>query len=376
GVQDIVLCPGGRNAPFVVELEKATGFRVLSFYDERSAGFFAFGGSQCDKRPVAVITPSGTAGTELISSAVEATYTETPLIFITADRPRKLRGTGAPQVIDQKDIFSSYVESSYDFEVNEEFAVNWKKQKPLHINVCFDEPHIEGPQEERSYKIASYQKPVKPTSSKVHLNKPLIVLSGMKESERLAVEQSLSGVTSPIYAESLSGLKNSTVLSSQLLKSGSSMVKKMMDDNIIDSILRIGDVPVGRFWRDLEKSTLKVVSLSSKNFQGLSHGELIYTSLESLKKESFQLGSFDWSKYQQEDHSRGKRVEELISKYPQSEVGWFNFLSQSMDSEDEVYLGNSLPIRIWDLVNSSGRKAFASRGVNGIDGQVSTALGH
>jgi 2-succinyl-5-enolpyruvyl-6-hydroxy-3-cyclohexene-1-carboxylate synthase len=105
GVKTLCLCPGARNAPFIALLEKNKNFEVLSFFDERSAGFFALGRSRRDGQPVAVLTTSGTAVSELLSPVIEAHYTHTPLVVLSSDRPKRLRGTGAPQAIEQAQIF-------------------------------------------------------------------------------------------------------------------------------------------------------------------------------------------------------------------------------------------------------------------------------
>jgi len=126
GVVDFCVCSGSRNAPLIAVMNDA-----YSFVDERSAGFFAVGRARRDERPVAVITTSGTAVAELLPAAVEAYYSGVPLVLITADRPARYRGTGAPQAIEQEAIFGVYAARSID---------DWNRRMPLHINVEFDEP--------------------------------------------------------------------------------------------------------------------------------------------------------------------------------------------------------------------------------------------
>jgi len=103
GVDDFCVCSGSRNAPLIAVMDRA-----YSFVDERSAGFFAVGRAKRDHKPVAVITTSGTAVAELLPAAVEAYYSGLPLVLITADRPARYRGTGAPQAIEQESIFGVY----------------------------------------------------------------------------------------------------------------------------------------------------------------------------------------------------------------------------------------------------------------------------
>jgi len=130
GVTDFCVCGGSRNAPLIAVV---TG-NVYTFVDERSAAFFALGRIKRDERPVAVITTSGTAAAELLPAAVEAYYSGAPLVLLTADRPSRFRGTGAPQSIEQIGLFGVYAATDLD---------RWDRRRPLHLNVEFDEPLID-----------------------------------------------------------------------------------------------------------------------------------------------------------------------------------------------------------------------------------------
>jgi 2-succinyl-5-enolpyruvyl-6-hydroxy-3-cyclohexene-1-carboxylate synthase len=141
GVKELCVCPGGRNAAFVVELSKSTEFETFFWYEERSAAFFALGKTKIHNRPSAVITTSGTAAAELLPAAIEAYFSGNPLILVTADRPRRFRGTGAPQTIEQVGLFGTYATYSQDLEGDEQCdLMHWNQVSPAHINVCFEEP--------------------------------------------------------------------------------------------------------------------------------------------------------------------------------------------------------------------------------------------
>ncbi len=131
GVTDFCVCAGSRNAPLLAVLGTAN---VFSFVDERAAAFFALGRVKRDGKPVAVITTSGTAAAELLPATIEAYYSGAPLVLITADRPARFRGTGAPQSIEQPGLFGVYAASDFN---------GWNQRAPLHINVEFDEPLID-----------------------------------------------------------------------------------------------------------------------------------------------------------------------------------------------------------------------------------------
>jgi 2-succinyl-5-enolpyruvyl-6-hydroxy-3-cyclohexene-1-carboxylate synthase len=132
GVGEFCVCAGSRNSPLLAVLG-SSGARLYSFVDERSAAFFALGRIKLHGRPVAVVTTSGTAVAELLPAAVEAHYSSLPLVLVTADRPARFRGTGAPQCIEQEGIFGPYAAREFD------------DTRPVHFNIEFDEPLIDDP---------------------------------------------------------------------------------------------------------------------------------------------------------------------------------------------------------------------------------------
>ena len=131
GAREFCVCAGSRNAPLLAVLGELADVRLFSFVDERSAAFFAIGRVKLHGQPVGVVTTSGTAVAEMLPAAIEAYYSGVPLILISADRPARFRGTGAPQSIEQVGIFGVYAETSLE---------SWTRTRPLHLNVEFDEP--------------------------------------------------------------------------------------------------------------------------------------------------------------------------------------------------------------------------------------------
>ncbi|HEY0787911.1 MAG TPA: thiamine pyrophosphate-binding protein, partial [Thermoanaerobaculia bacterium] len=114
GCSEVVVCGGSRNAPLIAALAARGDLRAWNFFEERSAAFFALGRARVTGNPVAIVTTSGTAAAELLPAAVEAHYSGVPLILVTADRPERHRGSGAPQAIEQAGMFGPYVEKSID----------------------------------------------------------------------------------------------------------------------------------------------------------------------------------------------------------------------------------------------------------------------
>ena len=107
GVADVVYCPGSRNAPLALAFAESS-LRVHSRIDERSASFTALGMARVSGRPVPVVTTSGTAVANCLPAMVEAYYSATPFVVLSADRPERYVGKGASQTIVQKDLFEPY----------------------------------------------------------------------------------------------------------------------------------------------------------------------------------------------------------------------------------------------------------------------------
>lgn len=142
-ITDVIVCPGGRSIPLVFQLEEEKGLQTYYWFEERSAAFFALGRSRVTEKPVAVVTTSGTAAGELLPAAMEAYYSGVPLLLITSDRPRKMRGTGSPQTTDQTGLFHKHIVFELDVESGETFTLSdWSLRGPAHLNVCFEEEHI------------------------------------------------------------------------------------------------------------------------------------------------------------------------------------------------------------------------------------------
>lgn len=390
GVREFCLCAGARNSPFVHLFEKNPQLKVYHFFEERSAAFFALGRIAATRHPVAVITTSGTAAAELLPAAVEGTYSSLPLIMVTADRPKKYRWTGAPQSIEQVGLFSYYIEVSFDLdEQNSHLSLNglsWKK--PIHINVCFKEPLLDAEppflpppeQEIRSPFPESFPlNMAEEIQNFVDRHRPVVILSTLPEKSRPAVVDFLKKLKVPIYAEGISGLRGHPELLSMSILSGERMLVKLIDEGHCNAVIRIGGVPTVRFWRDLEdkRADLPVLSLGYNHFTGLSRQVLHFSDLddlpllEVLRHDDIPSGVFDF------DRKRRRQCEDLLKAFPRSEPGMVHSFSKMLGGQS-VYLGNSQPIREWDLAADFAvfpGRVVGNRGANGIDGQVSTFLG-
>ena len=396
GVRDFCICAGARNSPFVFLLDKAKSgglIYVHSFFEERSAAFFALGRAERDSRPVAVITTSGTAVAELLPAVIEAHYTGKPLMLITADRPREYRGTGAPQSIEQVGIFSNYVEKTLDIAVEEELRglSEWSMTSPIQLNICFDEPLIDGEVETLDFSTIEpimphsslYSKKDKDLCLDIELDSPLVILGSIPDISRNLVFEFLVSTALPIYVESISGLRGLLAgdarTAGRLINGGNKSITAAATRGNFKSVIRIGGVPTLRFWRDLESKhvNMSVVSISSTKYTGLARKSFHFGGFENLNKLKKQIHPSEYPGFYAVDKQYEKQIFSALEPGPFSEPNLVRKISKLLDGKS-VYLGNSLPIREWDLVSDvsiSLKRIFANRGANGIDGQISTFMG-
>lgn len=390
GVEEFILCAGARNSPFVKIFAENPHLKIYHFFEERSAAFFALGLIAAKRRPVAIFTTSGTAAAELLPAAVEATYSSLPLIMVTADRPKHYRGSGAPQAIEQLGIFSYYIEAAIDLDAENAHVsfknLSWKK--PVQVNVCFSEPLIdlEIPKVAKDIAIEWVKMPEQvPMDTLDRLEdflsqqKPLIIVGYVPPRAQKAVLHFLARYQAPVYCETISGLRGHPEIHTCEIKAGDKNLQRLLDEKVCDAVLRIGGVPTIRVWRDLEDrfSEIPVLSLSYNHYSGLSRPSTVLMCMEALDQVSPEIRYSGTSFDHKKDQLTWEKILNLVEKYPQSEPALVHQVSLHLKGQS-LYLGNSLPIREWDLVASRQHlpsRAVGNRGANGIDGQISSFLG-
>ncbi len=384
-VKTVVACSGSRNAPLIFTLQSSEEFQVFHHHDERSAAFFALGLSMKEQNPVAVLCTSGTAVAEMLPATIEAYYQKLPLILVSADRPHLFRGTGAPQAIEQVGIFSKYAHC-VDIQTENDFPTEFST--PLHLNICLEEPkagdwvvgtHLLGPLDLKGmssppcgklgHRDQNSLSPVPKLEEFLDCSNVLVVVGSLSLEDAKHVSTFLEKLQAPVLADSTSNLEAAPYI----LRCGEKLLRTWKPDKV----LRLGSVPSFRFWRDLEKLSIEVLSLSTQGFSGLSRASLIekVDSFETLSKLSPELKQNKYAEVFNLDHQLSEKLEVLLKRYPHSELALIRKLNEFISQDALVYLGNSLPIREWNLVNGQRRPTYANRGANGIDGQVSSYLG-
>lgn len=397
GVSEFCLCPGARNAPLIYPLAHSSQIRLYYWPEERSAAFFALGRIKATGHPVAIVTTSGTAVAELLPAVMEAFYSVLPLVLITADRPRRFRGTGAPQTVNQVGLFGNYVIEMQDIADEEVCSLNhWTRQGPIHINVCFEEPENKNCQHIRLDSCLNLKTPASAVPdfypndhylSFLHQTCfPLIIVGAMPFSQREAAVRYLLHLNAPVYMEGSSCIREDPRLQPLRITRIERIWSFATQHGYpIDGVLRLGGIPTARLWRDLEgrENDIHVCSISENSFSGLSYvnAKLIQTNFSLFFNWAQTISSpgYSYKEWKEADQKAYENLLELFHQEPLAEASLIHVLSNKIPRGSKIYLGNSLPIREWDQAATYLFRDFqisCSRGTNGIDGQLATFLGY
>ena len=379
GVSEFVVCAGARNAALIEALaraETAGKVRLWRHFEERSAGFFALGRCMETGLPCAVVTTSGTAAAELLPAVIEAHYQCRPLVAITADRPSAFRHSGAPQAIVQPGLFGGYAwQGGFS---------GWDGHGPVHLNVELGESFEPASGDFFSQLTSGAFVPAKQRLDIAALARWLrddihrgivVLIGGLEPDEQEDVFHFCLDYGAPLVADATSGLREA--LQALAIHDADRILKARPPGKI----LRLGEVPSGRFWRDLEDlPDVAVWSICRNGRPGLARQSQVTQG--PLERVIPALGVIeavgDACDLLVGAASRAARTVELLECYPDSEPALLRVLSNFAALGGGVFLGNSLPIREWNCFaqwTSPVKTVRANRGANGIDGQVSTWLG-
>ena len=406
GVEYACVSPGSRSAPIAMALQRHPKIRVLMHIDERSGSFFGVGLAKSTGKPVVLLCTSGTAAAEFHAAVVEASYSRTPLIVLTADRPPELQGAGANQSIDQQRLYGTAVRWFFDPGAPVDLpnaARLWRRLAaravaeasgggPVHINLPFREPLVPHPGQVPVPIGAAGQSVTRgrtlPTPGHVtalasalqRAQRPLVVAGEMRDGERLAPALHRLGL--PVLAEPTSQLRRPETGASiesyeALLRAGWSL------QHGPDLVIRLGSMPTSRAlnkwlaaasaptflidpdhaWRDQDHVATSIVDCDPQPL------------LEALPP----LDRVGW---RDQWVAAGKRATAAIAatlvSTPLHEGHVVRALSSRLPDPGQVFIGSSMPIRavesFWPQARPQQR-FFGNRGASGIDGLVSTGLG-
>jgi len=369
-VSDVVLCPGSRSGPLARAFAAADAQGLLRLHvriDEREAAFLALGMAKVTGRWTPVVTTSGTAAANLHPALLEAKHSRARLMAITADRPARLRGTGANQTTVQPGIFPGvpFVESVK--------RVGYTESGPEHLNLELDEPLTETTEWDFS---ASGSLGWFGSSPQVAILEPgprSVVLAGDRSSRR--ARQVAEAGNWPLIAEPSSGSRTGPALTSgRLLLRRPDLVDR------VERVVSFGHSTLGRATVSLLSRGIEIVHVGDQSTFPVPAGARVRFVDEV---EVAEAGDASWlAQWQEADQVATAAVQAVIDGTgPDADpLRVAACVWAAVPPEGLLVVGSSNPIRDLDLVAPAfpvgeRRKVVANRGLAGIDGVLSTAIG-
>lgn len=385
GMEHAVLCPGSRNAPLSFALHDAWSAGLLTLHtriDERAAGFLALGMAKVSGRPAAVVTTSGTAAANLHPAVLEAAHAGVPLVAVTADRPASLRGTGANQTTDQVELFGDAavsVDLDGSLPMALQVGLGGLDRAPVHLNVQFTEPLV--PDAAAGQSSSHDRFPDRDDVTAGQLSSPVTLPSGPRTvvvagddagpSARLLAE----AANWPLLAEPSSGSRNGeNPIRTYRLLLGTPLGER------IERVVVCGHPTLSRpVSRLLSRDGVEVVSVRARGrwprrpFPVASEHDAVAVD-----------GADDpgWlEEWRAADRALGTRIDALLRDEPGlTPYDVAAEVNAAIPADGLLYVGASNPIRDLDLMArpygaGQHHKVIANRGLSGIDGTLSSAIG-
>ena len=413
GVAHAVVSPGSRSTPMAVALSSNPKIALHVFHDERSASFAALGIGLQSGVPAVLLCTSGTAAAQFFAAVIEANYAHVPMLVCTADRPPELQGVGAPQTINQTNLYGNFVRKFVDVGVADDTkASKWRtvardafsatvgvNRGPCHVNFPFREPLVG----------VAEALPSLDSHSPVRMSADVATASERKKlSLALRAERGLiiagNGIDQPRFILDLAAKLNWPVIADPRSNCrvapesshGATVVTcadvMMRNQPTAESlkptvVIRIGDPPVSKVVNQwLARCGAEQIAVTQQPTL-IDPDKIVTTHI---------VGSFNELFMEMSRGTQAKPESEWISAWKQSErhartaldaqFSESNHLteplcavtvSDSLEPGSNLVVSSSMPVRDleWFAPARDGVRVFSNRGVNGIDGVVSTAVG-
>ena len=394
GVRDAVVCPGSRSAPLALACAEFLDVRTV--IDERSAAFFALGAARAAGRPVLVVATSGSAGAHFYPALLEAEAAGVPLIALTADRPPELHGFGAPQTLDQQRLFGAHAQFA-DLGLPDPLALPHlralaaraaRHPGPSHLNAPFREPLAPVPEpipEVRDVPAATSLRArgvpdLREVAGELSRRPRGVIVCGPRDAQDdlpAAVAELSRALGYPVVADAASQVRFAlpgAVTHADLILRSEPWAQALRPD----AIVRIGG--------GLSSKILQAY-LEQAGFTAVLHerGELIdpgHTASVAIEGDAVAIcralaaaarcaGTLAAPFAEAEARARAA-LETAFAGAPWSEP---LIAREAAQAADQLYVSSSMPVRDLDNFASRAGRVLANRGLNGIDGIVSSAAG-
>lgn len=422
GMREVVFSAGSRSTSLAMLFTGFGKYKTYMNIDERSAAFFALGIAKRTGRPVGLVCTSGSAGTHYFPAVTEAKASRIPLVMLTADRPSELQFVGAPQTIDQMRLFGDFVNHFETLEgrtddfvyprqvaqraVLKALGSGSEVSGPVQINVPLREPlvpKLDNEYFEKGRNTQAFQY-IKGEMRSTYTGEELagkrgLIIAGPYNAPQgedsatkahheaygasiIALAQRLQA---PVIADPLSplrGYEDEYVIDSYDAFLVSNEVKENLRP---DYILMFGQLPVSKRVHQFltyHKDVLTIqVDPSFEYRNGMVTTQRVIASSPIELAKSISVVNEDTSYlslWQQEQASMRRQLDTVLEEPSLFEGRIVKEMQALMPKGSQIFISNSMAIRDFDYFWSKGCnevRLFGNRGVNGIDGTESTALG-
>lgn len=415
GITDAVVCPGSRNAPIVHNLNEAEQITCHPVTDERSAGFYAVGLAQATGRPVVVCVTSGSALLNVAPAVAEAFYQHVPLIVVSADRPQQWIGQLDGQTLPQQGAFGPMVRRSVQLPEPHDEEERWlcgrlinealhlatcKGCAPVHINVPVTEPLFLF-DEEKLPETTPFKAHTLPTTFNVdtfkafaQAKRPMVVLgqlpNGAVATDTLrSLSQRCVVLAEPLSSPSYNITHGDEAVRVLTSADGDKVVAPDSTDRFApDAIVYIGGTVVSKAVRRFLRQAKAPTWVVTPNVLEVSDPLMSLTDIVECPMEETNallltlVAATNLSAEHEAFRSRWQRLLDRCGAHAESyeppfsqmaTVRYFESQLEDLYEDLHVHYANSSAVRLANIY--AAHRVWCNRGVNGIEGSLSTAAG-
>lgn len=411
GMTDVVISPGSRSAPLSIAADRTPGLATHVHLDERSAAFAALGQAKVTGTPVGLVCTSGTAVANWLPALSEASLSNVALVAVSADRPPEHQNIGVGQTFDQRGLFHQQVRTEITMPVGgdggEAFSLRagWRSvaaaiegHGPVHVNWAFRLPL-----EPQAGPIAP-PKALEPVASPSHTSDPSqvaqmsallaaakrpVIVAGpaatgsARDPEQAAdIVKAATTLGIPILADVLSGLRG---LQAPVLIDASALVVEMSVPRP-DLVIRVGHTPTSKatrlWWESGDAPQVLIDPLDDWQDPSSMMVARLRCAAGSLLAAVAQEAAPIAEEWLERWVDAGRRAAStragVLDEWDSvTEAHIASAIGEASETHDLVVASSSMPIRDLDTftTNTSGVSVWSNRGINGIDGVISTAIG-
>lgn len=422
GLEHVVISPGSRSTPLAILCTEHKRLKEWIIVDERSAAYFALGIAKKTNKPVALVCTSGTAAANYLPAIIEAYYGRVPLLILTADRPHELRHIGASQTINQLNMYGQFVKRFEEMALpdGDEKMLRYVRNSastavhitmegnpgPVHLNFPFREPlvpnlsldNLWGTKTQKQFNVTLDGKK---GLSIVQVEKLVTKLTGLSRGVIVCgpqVDELLAGnivalsekLQAPILADPTSQLRAGNHSLKNIIANYDAIfrVVSLREKLKPDYIIRFGAMPISKhylYYVQTHEAASQIVVENSKDMREPTNHPSDYIFADSnlvceqlLGGMKDYVANVDWLQTWQE---KDQVAQNEIAKTTGEEITEGDVVTQVLEALPEpsdLFIANSMPVRDLDtyfMPTNKNITVHANRGVSGIDGVTSSALG-